>query len=101
MVNGLGERLQKQRQLLKLSQKEVAVAIGVSPSIISNYESSERVPSVENLMALAGLYRCSVDYLLGIQCLNQTTIDTSMLTEKQLQLLQIFLYELNEKEAPL
>lgn len=101
MVNGLGERLQKQRQLLKLSQKEVAVAIGVSPSIISNYESSERVPSVENLMALAGLYRCSVDYLLGIQSLSQPTIDTSMLTEKQLQLLQIFLYELNEKEAPL
>ena len=67
MINGLGERLQKQRQILKLSQKEVAVAIGVSSSVISNYESSERVPSVENLMSLANLYKCSVDYLLGIE----------------------------------
>lgn len=96
MVKGLGERLQKQRQLLKLSQKEAAAAIGVSASIISNYESSERVPSVENLMALAGLYKCSVDYLLGIQSNNHFNIDTSMLTDKQLQLLQNFLYELGK-----
>lgn len=92
MVNGLGERLQNQRQLLKLSQKEVAVAIGVSPSIISNYESSERVPSVENLMALAGLYRCSVDYLLGLEKnVKSKTLDVSTLNEEQFRLLQTFL----------
>lgn len=94
MVNGLGERLQKQRQLLNLSQKEVANAIGVSASIISNYESAERVPSVENLMALAGLYRCSVDYLLGIQNNNPVNIDITMLTDRQIKILQDFLYEL-------
>ena len=66
MVNKLNIRLQEQRKLSKLSQKEVAKAIGVSPSIISNYESGERTPSVECLMALAGLYRCSTDYLLGL-----------------------------------
>lgn len=43
MIYGLGERLQEQRLLNKLSQKEVAAAIGVSASIISNYESAERV----------------------------------------------------------
>ena len=95
MVNGLGERLQEQRMKLKLSQKEAANAIGVSPSIISNYESSERTPSVENLMALAGLYRCSVDYLLGITNSSRTSIDVSMLTEQQLLLLQNFLDALN------
>ena len=65
MVNGLGERLQTLRISYKLSQKEVAVAIGVSPSLISNYEKSERTPSAESLMALANLYHCSTDYLLG------------------------------------
>ena len=95
MVKGLGERLQEQRLNLRLSQKDAAHAIGVSASIISNYESSERTPSVENLMALAGLYRCSVDYLLGITNANQTCIDTSMLTEKQRLFLQQFLDELN------
>lgn len=97
MIFGLSERLQEQRLFNKLSQKEVAAAIGVSPSIISNYERAERVPSAENLMALAGLYRCSVDYLLGIKNTNQINIDTSMLTNRQLKLLQDFLCELGEK----
>lgn len=96
MIFGLSERLQEQRLLNKLSQKEVAATIGVSASIISNYESAERVPSVENLMALAGLYRCSVDYLLGIKNNNQINIDTSMLTDKQIKLLQDFLCGLSK-----
>uniref|UniRef100_UPI0040567C0B helix-turn-helix domain-containing protein n=1 Tax=Agathobacter sp. TaxID=2021311 RepID=UPI0040567C0B len=94
MVKGLGERLQQQRLNMRISQKEAALAIGVSPSIISNYESSERTPSVENLMALASLYRCSVDYLLGISNTSHTCIDTSMLTEKQILFLQQFLDEI-------
>lgn len=94
MVYGLNEKLQEQRWLNRLSQKEVAAAIGVSASIISNYESAERVPSVENLMALASLYKCSVDYLLGLKHNNSINIDTSMLTDKQTKLLQNFLDEL-------
>ena len=92
MVSGLGTRLQEQRQLLKLSQKEVAKAIGVSPSVVSNYESGERTPSVENLMALAGLYRCSTDYLLGLDKSDCSSyIATSNLSAEQHKLLQTFL----------
>ena len=98
MVYGLGERLQKQRQLLNLSQKDVASAIGVSASVISNFESSERVPSVENIMALANLYRCSVDYLLGIKNDTGIKIDLTMLNDSQIQLLQNFLLSLNQKK---
>lgn len=92
MVNNLNIKLQEQRKLLKLSQKEVAKAIGVSPSIISNYESGERTPSVECLMALAGLYRCSTDYLLGLDKTNCSSyIDTSNLSASQHKLLQDFI----------
>ncbi len=96
MINGLGERLQRQRQILKLSQKEVAAAIGVSASIISNYESSERVPSVENLMSLANLYKCSVDYLLGLEKGN-SIVDTSHLNDEQILLLQRFLLSISNQ----
>lgn len=96
MVNGLGERLQKQRLLMNISQKEAAISIGVSPSIISNYESSERTPSVENLMSLANLYHCSADYLLGLEKNSFVELDTSMLNDCQLQLLQKFLYEIKK-----
>lgn len=91
MVNGLGQRLQQQRILMNISQKQAALAIDVSASIISNYESGERTPSVEKLMALAGLYRCSVDYLLGIDKTDSIHIDVSMLNEQQIHLLQNFL----------
>lgn len=95
MVNGLGYRLQEQRQLSKLSQKEAASAIGISPSVISNYESGERTPSVEILMALASLYRCSTDYLLGLDKSNCASyIDTSNLSASQHKLLQNFLESL-------
>ncbi len=94
MIHGLGLRLQQQRLLLKLSQKDVAEAINVSPSVISNYESGERTPSVENLMALAGLYRCSTDYLLGLDNNIESFIDTSSLTATQSSLLQAFLESL-------
>lgn len=92
MISGLGERLQEQRLAHKLSQKEVAGIIGVSPSVISNYESSERTPSLENLMALARLYHCSTDYLLGFNPLNtDKTIDVSCLSSAQRTLLQSFI----------
>ena len=92
MINGFAERLQKQRMNMKLSQKEVASAIGVSPSVISNYEVGARVPSLENLIALAGLYRCTTDYLLGLEKTENAKIDTSMLNNEQKKLLQNFLY---------
>ncbi|MBR5800144.1 MAG: helix-turn-helix transcriptional regulator [Lachnospiraceae bacterium] len=94
MIHGLGERLQLQRMNMKLTQKEVAITIGVSPSVLSNYENGERVPSIENLMALAGLYRCSTDYLLGISKTENIQLDTSMLDTEQKRLLQYFLHSL-------
>ena len=95
MIYGLGKRLQEQRVLKNLSQREVADIINVSPSIVSNYERSERVPSLEILVSLANLYHCSTDYLLGFEkSKNNRFIDTSMLNDKQLQILQNFLDEL-------
>ena len=94
MIHGLCERLHEQRTKLRISQKGAAAAINVSPSIISNYEAGERTPSVENLMALANLYHCTTDYLLGLDKTPINTLDTSMLNDTQLQLLQKFLSSL-------
>ena len=95
MIQGLGERLQKLRKERRLSQKELAKVLGVSAGIISNYESSERTPSLENLIALATFYRCSTDYLLGLDKTEDLpTIDASPLTKEQRILLQSFVSSL-------
>ena len=92
MVYCLGQRLQEQRRLKNLSQKEVAKSIGVSASIVSNYESGERTPSVVILIALARLYHCSTDYLLGFDKIDKDQLlDVSMLNDEQRKLLQHFL----------
>ena len=92
MVYCLGQRLQEQRRLKNLSQKEVAKSIGISASIVSNYESGERTPSVEILIALARLYHCSTDYLLGFDKIDKDRLlDVSMLNGEQRKLLQHFL----------
>lgn len=97
MIYGLGERLLEQRMLKNLSQKEVADAISVSPSIVSNYERSERVPSLEILVSLARLYQCSTDYLLGFERIEtDKQLDVSMLNDEQKILLQHFLYGLKK-----
>ena len=96
MIRGFGERLQNLRKARNLSQKEVASALSISASVLSNYESSERTPSLENLIALADFYRCSTDYLLGLERHTPSAIlDVSRLTDEQIQLLRAFLNTMN------
>lgn len=65
MINRLPEKLKALRLKTGLTQKQVSDRLGVSPAIISGYETGERTPSTEVLLALSYLYNCSTDYLLG------------------------------------
>lgn len=88
MIKGLSEKLKELRQQAGLSQRSVARQLGVSPSIISGYETGERTPSAENLLALSFLYKCSVDYLLGKDPAPPPSyLDAEGLSAKQVQLL--------------
>ena len=88
MIKGLPEKLQKLRSKNGLSQKQVADRIGVSPSIVSGYETGERTPSTEILLSLSYLYKCSTDYLLGKEKENiSVSLDTTGLTDEQIQAL--------------
>ena len=89
MIYELAEKLRALRLQSQLSQKEVAKRLGVSPSIVSAYENSERTPSVEILLALASLYKCSSDYLLGLErTAPQRTLDVTGLNDAQINALQ-------------
>lgn len=43
----------------------VQMNTGVEQSLISKYESGERIPPTETLMILADFYGTSMDYLMG------------------------------------
>ena len=89
MIKDLPMKLKNLRTANNLSQKDVADKINVSPSIISGYETGERTPSTENLLALSYLYKCSTDYLLSRTTETpKVTLDTDGLTAEQIQALQ-------------
>lgn len=89
MINGLSKKLQELRAKYGYSQKQVADKLGISPSIISGYETGERTPSTDVLLSLSSIYHCSTDYLLGKDLQEPSMIlDISGLTEKQIQAVQ-------------
>ena len=58
------ERLRKCREQRGLSQKQVALEVGVKPPTVSQWESGVKIPSRKNVAKLASLYGVTVDYLL-------------------------------------
>lgn len=89
MINGLPTKLRQMRVQNGLSQRKIARRLGVSASIISGYETGERTPSLENLLLLSHLYRCTTDYLLGREAQTpENVVNVEGLSEKQVQLLR-------------
>lgn len=59
------DRLKQCRLQHDFSQKYVAMTIGVSKPIVSQWEAGVKRPSIENLISLAALYETTIDYLVG------------------------------------
>ena len=98
MIRGLPERLKENRKRYGYSQKQVAAKLGLSPSIVSGYETGERTPSTDVLLSLSYLYHCSLDYLVGKQTQEQPCVlDTSGLTDKQIVALNLLIAAFKEQ----
>jgi len=61
----IGERIRKRRQALKITQQELAKALGVTPQHISGIEQEKRSPSLSFLSKLAEEMGVTTDYLLS------------------------------------
>ena len=65
-----------------LTQADVAAALGVSSVVYSRYETGKRQPSIDMLIQMADIFGVTVDFLLGRQ-----DIEDSTLSDNELQLL--------------
>ena len=84
------ERLKAIRNKKKVTQKEAADALGISPNTYKNYEQGMREPNNEMLCKLADYFQVTTDYLLGrapqtdpIQLLMSQTVLTPQELEEQ------------------
>ncbi len=57
-------RLKELRYKKGLTQISLQMQTGIEQSLISKFESGERVPPTETLMILADFYNVSIDYIL-------------------------------------
>lgn len=68
LMNGrtlsLGEQIRKIRQSLKITQKELAHSIGVTPQYISLIEQGKGVPFLSSLSNMAEELGVTIDYLI-------------------------------------
>ena len=67
-------KLKEVRTRRNMTQQTVADYIGCSSVVFSRYERGTRQPSIEMLLKLADLFGVTVDYLLGRQDLEDSTL---------------------------
>jgi transcriptional regulator with XRE-family HTH domain len=61
----LGERIRHRRQVLKITQQELAKALGLTPQHISAIEQDKRTPSLAFLVKAGKELGVSIDYLVS------------------------------------
>ena len=95
MVFDFGYWLKNLRQQHHLTQTQVAHRLNLSKTSISGYENNVKMPSQDVLIKLAGLYRVSTDYLLGLD--DEEMISVEGLTRQQRRLVEELVRMLQEK----
>lgn len=70
----IGENIKKARKNAGLSQKELAVLMGISPQMVSMYETGQRNPKYKTLVNFANVLNVSLtelnpDWLKGLDAL--------------------------------
>ena len=91
-----GQRIKELRLEQHMTQAQLAERLGLASGLISFYELDERNPSCQVLIKLAGIFRVSVDYLLGLE--KRTTIDVTDLSPDNIAILITLANSLKEKQ---
>lgn len=64
-MNNFSTNLKYYRELSGLTQKSLATAIKVTIRSYQRYESGDREPDIDTLIAIANLFNVSLDSLVG------------------------------------
>ncbi len=67
MGKDMGVRIAETLQKRKMTQKELAIRIGVTEGVVSRYISGDREPKPEMLANIATALHTTSDFLLGIE----------------------------------
>lgn len=90
MIN-FSKTLMEERKAKDLTQKAIAIMLGVPENTYGGWERGYNEPSAEMLIKLADIFECSVDYLLGrANEIGLVAINNDGLTDVEKNLLAMF-----------
>ena len=92
-----GSRLKEVRTQAGMTQLQLAQRMGITKSVVSFYELQERTPSPDVLVKLAGIFRVSTDYLLGLD--KRETIDVSGIDKEDVAIMRALAESLRKKNT--
>ena len=90
----LNERIREIRLARKISQVELAKALGVTKQSVSNWENDNIQPSIDMLVKIADALHVSTDYLLGRE--ERRVIDVTGLPENSIQHIQFIIDDIKK-----
>ena len=90
------EKLKALRIGKKMSQKSLADKLGVSKSVVSFYESGERLPSYDVLIKISRIFNVTTDYLLDVE--RERMVDVSELSENDISVVNSVIMALKSKK---
>ena len=90
------EKLKALRIGKKMSQKALADKLGVSKSVVSFYESGERLPSYDVLIKISRIFNVTTDYLLDVE--RERMVDVSELSENDISVVNSVIRALKSKK---
>ena len=93
-----GQRLRELRHSAGLTQEQLAKRVGLTKSVISFYELSERSPSPNVIIKFARVFHVSADYLLGIE--KKRSVDISDLSDEQVRLIETMVSAMRSSKTP-
>lgn len=59
------DSLATMRKRRGMTQRELSAALGLAPATVAQWERGYSVPNTDNLQAIADLFGCSMDAVLG------------------------------------
>ena len=66
-MTNIGNKIKMERTAKKLSQSELASALGITQDSISLWETGKRLPDTQYIILLCKFFEVSSDYLLGLE----------------------------------
>ena len=92
----VAERIKQLREQNALTQTDLAKQLGITRSSVNAWEMGISVPSTQYVVELAGIFKVSTDFLLGVD--TTATIGVSGLTEADVELLYSIVRHLRNRE---